>query len=175
MQDEVALTLSLHVADQTKADLLAEGKPYVAHPGTAITERMVNEFQRGGKALGAGFYEYPKDGGKKYLWPELRKIFLKPGVEIPYEDVRDRMLYIQSLETIRCLEERVLESVRDANIGSIFGFGFPGWTGGAIQFVNHVGVRKFAERAEELRQRYGERFAPPALLLEHAGSSKAFS
>lgn len=174
VQDEVSLTLSLHVANQTKAVLLAEGKPYVAHPGTGITERMVNEFKRSGKAAGAGFYEYPKDASRKFLWPELREIFVKPGVDIPYDDVRDRLLYIQSIETIRCLEERVLESTRDANIGSIFGIGFPGWTGGAIQFVNHVGVKKFAERAEQLRQRYGERFAPPALLREHAQSNRPF-
>ncbi len=178
VQDEVALTLSLHVANQTRADLAAEGKPYQAHPATAIVERMVHEFKRAGKAAGAGFYEYPQDpavnGGKKFLWPQLRHIFVKAGVSIPYEDVRDRILYIQSIETIRCLEEHVLESTRDANIGSIFGIGFPGWTGGAIQFVNHVGIRKFAERAEQLRQRYGERFAAPALLLEHARNDTRF-
>jgi 3-hydroxyacyl-CoA dehydrogenase / enoyl-CoA hydratase / 3-hydroxybutyryl-CoA epimerase len=173
VQDEVALTLSLHVANQTRADLADEGKTYAAHPATAIVERMVNEFKRCGKAAGAGFYEYP-DGGKKHLWSELRRLFGKDGAAIPYEDVRDRILYIQSIETLRCLEEKVLESTRDANIGSIFGIGFPGWTGGAIQFVNHVGVKKFAERAEQLRRQYGERFAPPALLLEHARAGKPF-
>ncbi|MGB6053723.1 MAG: 3-hydroxyacyl-CoA dehydrogenase NAD-binding domain-containing protein [Burkholderiaceae bacterium] len=178
VQDEVSLTLSLHVFNQTKADFTAEGKTWTAHPATAIVERMVHEFQRAGKAAGAGFYEYPQDmsinGGKKFLWPELRRLFSNEQATIPYQDVRDRMLYIQSIETIRCLEEKVLESVRDANIGSIFGIGFPGWTGGAIQFVNHVGVGKFAERAEQLRQRYGERFAPPALLLDHARRDTPF-
>ncbi len=178
VQDEVSLTLSLHVANQARADLAAEGKTWPVHPATAIVERMVHEFKRAGKAAGAGFYEYPHDpavnGGKKFLWPELRSLFVKADVTIPYQDVRDRILYIQSIETIRCLEEKVLESTRDANIGSIFGIGFPGWTGGAIQFVNHVGVGKFTERAEQLRQRYGERFAPPALLLEHARSNTRF-
>jgi 3-hydroxyacyl-CoA dehydrogenase/enoyl-CoA hydratase/3-hydroxybutyryl-CoA epimerase len=84
------------------------------------------------------------------------------------------MLYIQSIETIRCLEEKVLESTRDANIGSIFGIGFPGWTGGAVQFVNHVGVRHFAKRAHRLQEKYGARFAPPALLLEHAEANRPF-
>ena len=173
VQDEVALTLSLHVMNQTRADLAAEGKPYRAHPAEAIVERMVNEFKRCGKAAGGGFYEYPVGEGKKYLWPELQKHFGGTNA-LPVEEVRDRLLYIQSIETIRCLEERVLESTRDANIGSIFGIGFPGWTGGAIQFVNHVGVKKFAERAEELRSRYGDRFAPPALLLERAASGEVF-
>ena len=178
VQDEVALTLSLHVMNQTRADYAAEGKEYREHPATAIVERMVNEFKRCGKASGAGFYEYPKDpsvnGGKKFLWPELQKHFGGGQADLPDEDVRDRMLYIQSIETIRCLEENVLESTRDANIGSIFGIGFPGWTGGAIQFVNHVGVKTFAERAEQLRSRYGERFAPPALLLRHAKDGLPF-
>ncbi|HZW19725.1 3-hydroxyacyl-CoA dehydrogenase NAD-binding domain-containing protein [Noviherbaspirillum sp.] len=173
VQDEVALTLSLHVMNQTRADLAAEGKPYRAHPAEAIVERMVNEFKRCGKAAGGGFYEYPVGEGKKYLWPELQKHFGGTNA-LPVEEVRDRLLYIQSIETIRCLEERVLESTRDANIGSIFGIGFPGWTGGAIQFVNHVGVKKFAERAEQLRSRYGDRFAPPALLLERAAGGEAF-
>ncbi len=178
VQDEVSLTLSLHVTGQMRADYAAEGKRFVEHPATAIVERMVNEFKRGGKAAGAGFYEYPKDpsmnGGKKFLWPQLHQLFGGKVASIPYEDARDRLLYIQSIETLRCLEEKVLESTRDANIGSIFGIGFPGWTGGAIQFVNHVGVKKFAERAEQLRSRYGERFAPPALLLSHAKDNAPF-
>ncbi len=188
VQDEVSLTLSLQVSNQARADFAAAGTAYSSHPASAVVERMVQEFKRPGKAAGAGFYEYPDpaanhgqdsggkgEGGKKFLWPELRRIFVKPGVAISYDDARDRLLYIQSIETIRCLQENVLESVRDANIGSIFGIGFPGWTGGAIQFVNHVGARKFAERAEQLRQRYGERFAPPALLLEHARADTRFT
>ena len=126
---------------------------------------MVQEFQRAGKAAGAGFYEYPQDG-KKFLWPGLRAAFEKEGVQLPWQDMLDRILYIQSLETLRCLEENVLESVVDANIGSIFGIGFPAWTGGALQYVNHVGLTTFAARAEELQAKYGERFAIPAILKE---------
>lgn len=178
VQDEVSLSLSLHVASQTRADLEAEGKSWTPHPAATIIEQMVKEYKRAGKAAGAGFYEYPSDptvnGGKKYLWPELSKLYGKPEASLPYADIRDRILYIQAIETIRCLQENVLESARDANIGSIFGIGFPAWTGGALQFVNHVGVQKFAERAEQLRQSYGERFAPPALLLEHAAEGTHF-
>ncbi|WP_394781717.1 3-hydroxyacyl-CoA dehydrogenase NAD-binding domain-containing protein [Undibacterium sp.] len=178
VQDEVSLSLSLHVASQTRADLEAEGKALPAYPAGAIIEQMVKEYKRAGKAAGAGFYEYPTDaktnGGKKYLWPELTRLYAKPGFSLPYEDVRDRILYIQAIETLRCLQENVLESVRDANIGSIFGIGFPAWTGGAIQYINHVGVKKFAERAAELAKTYGERFAPPDLLLKHAAESKNF-
>lgn len=171
VQDEVSLTLVQHINRQARADM---GDKYVAHPAEAVVARMVEEFKRCGKAAGAGFYDYPKDGGRKSLWPQLREIFVRRHVTLPFEDVRDRMLYIQSIETIRCLEEKVLESTRDANIGSIFGIGFPGWTGGAVQFVNHVGVQAFTRRARELQSRYGERFAPPPLLLAHTERMQAF-
>jgi 3-hydroxyacyl-CoA dehydrogenase/enoyl-CoA hydratase/3-hydroxybutyryl-CoA epimerase len=190
VQDEVSLTLSLLVAEQTRTDLAAQGQPCPTHPAQQVIERMVREFDRKGKAAGAGFYEYPKAGDKdaskdaskvvapkKFLWPELRRIFGQADAAMPatpYQDMQDRLLYIQSLESIRCLEENVLTSTRDANIGSIFALGFPGWTGGAIQFVNHVGVKAFAERAKQLQQRYGERFTPPALLLNHASENQPF-
>lgn len=165
VQDEVSMTLTLSIAAQAKLDAEAAGQAWQAHPAQWVAERMVQEFQRAGKAAGAGFYEYPQDG-KKFLWPGLRAAFEKEGVQLPWQDMLDRILYIQSLETLRCLEENVLESVVDANIGSIFGIGFPAWTGGALQYVNHVGLTTFAARAEELQAKYGERFAIPAILKE---------
>ncbi|MCZ7561701.1 MAG: 3-hydroxyacyl-CoA dehydrogenase family protein [Burkholderiaceae bacterium] len=132
-----------------------------------VLEKMAHGFKRMGRAHGGGFYDYPEHG-EKTLWPGL-KVFERGGRSIPFEDIKERMLYVQAIETIRCLQEGVLESTRDANIGSIFGWGFPAWTGGTIQFVNHVGARAFAARAQELAQRYGERFAPPELLSKHAG------
>ena len=131
-----------------------------------VLEKMAHGFRRMGRAYGGGFYEYPEHG-EKALWPGLRA-FERGGRSIPFEDIKDRMLYVQAIETIRCLQEGVLESTRDANIGSIFGWGFPAWSGGTIQFVNHVGARAFAVRARELAQRYGERFVPPEMLATHA-------
>ncbi len=168
--DETSLALSVHVMEQTVADLRAEGKPLPPpHPGQDVITRMVKEFGRAGRAAGGGFYEYPK-GGKKFLWPELSRIFGKPGASYDIEELKDRILYRQAIETARCLGEGVLTSVHDGNIGSIFGIGFPPWTGGALQFVNHVGAAKFVRRAEALAKKYGERFAPPALLRELAAS-----
>ncbi|MBI1773096.1 MAG: 3-hydroxyacyl-CoA dehydrogenase, partial [Burkholderiales bacterium] len=166
VQDEVSLSLSRHVAAQTKDDLEAEGKSWQAQASAAIINTMLDQHQRAGKAAGAGFYEYPADGGKKYLWPELGKLFGKEGYSLPYTDLQDRFLYIQSIETLRCLDEGVLESSRDANIGSIFGIGFPAWTGGVVQFVNHVGAERFAKRAAALQASYGERFVLPERYLE---------
>ena len=135
---------------------------------------MVKELKRPGRAAGGGFYEYPKDG-KKFLWPELAKIFGKPGVAYDLEELKERMLYRQSIETARCLQEGVLTTVHDANIGSIFGIGFPVWTGGALQYVNHVGAAKFVQRADELARKYGARFEPPTLLRELAAKWQALA
>jgi 3-hydroxyacyl-CoA dehydrogenase / enoyl-CoA hydratase / 3-hydroxybutyryl-CoA epimerase len=158
--DETALSLSVHVLDQTRADLRAEGGTYIATPGELLVERMVKEFDRNGRAAGGGFYEYPEEkGAKKFLWPELKKLFEKPGAAWDMRDLKDRLLYRQAVETARCLSEGVLTTVHDANIGSIFGIGFPGWTGGALQFIYGMGVDAFSSRASELAGEYGPGFA----------------
>jgi 3-hydroxyacyl-CoA dehydrogenase/enoyl-CoA hydratase/3-hydroxybutyryl-CoA epimerase len=106
-----------------------------------LVERMVKEFKRAGRAAGGGFYDYP-EGQKKRLWPELKTRFEKPGVAWNLQDVKDRILYRQAVETARCLSEGVLTTVHDGNIGSIFGIGFPAWTGGALQFIYSHGRRR---------------------------------
>jgi 3-hydroxyacyl-CoA dehydrogenase/enoyl-CoA hydratase/3-hydroxybutyryl-CoA epimerase len=157
--DETALSLAVHVLDQTRADARAEGGTYIATPGELLVERMVKEFDRNGRAAGGGFYEYPQEAGaRKFLWPELPKIFGRPDPVWGLQDLKDRLLYRQSVETARCLAEGVLTSVHDANIGSIFGIGFPGWTGGAMQFIYGTGVDAFLRRARELAAKYGPGF-----------------
>jgi 3-hydroxyacyl-CoA dehydrogenase/enoyl-CoA hydratase/3-hydroxybutyryl-CoA epimerase len=157
--DETALSLSVHVMDQTRADYRAEGKTYIATPGELLVERMVKEFDRNGRAAGAGFYEYPKEAGaKKYLWPKLKDLFEKPDAKWDMGELKDRLLYRQAIETARCLSEGVLTTVHDANIGSIFGIGFPAWTGGALQFIYGTGIDTFLHRAEVLAAKYGPGF-----------------
>lgn len=176
ISDEVSLTLMQHIRAQSKKDTEAAGGTWVPHPAEAVIDKMVNEQGRKGKAAGAGFYEYP-DKGKKHLWPELEQLFVDQAKarDVQLQDLKDRILFIQAIETVRCLEEGVLRSIDDANIGSIFGIGYAPWTGGAIQFINQYGVREFAQRAEELAHQYGDRFAPPVLLLEKAESDSAFA
>ncbi len=171
--DEVSLSLMAHIREQTRKDLQAEGKVVKEHPATAIIELMVNEFKRLGKATNAGFYDYPQDLAK-HLWPGLAERFEKTGPRLAAQDVQDRLLFIQAIETVRCLEEGVLMSVADANVGSIFGIGFAGWTGGALQFINQYGLPKFIARAEYLAEHYGERFEPPSLLLHKALKGELF-
>jgi 3-hydroxyacyl-CoA dehydrogenase/enoyl-CoA hydratase/3-hydroxybutyryl-CoA epimerase len=171
--DQTSLSLSMAVMEQTIADLKAEGKPLPPeHPGQKVIVKMVKELNRPGRAAGGGFYEYPKDG-RKFLWPELGRIFNGRGVKWDLEEMKDRILYRQAVETARCLEEGVLSTAHDANIGSIFGIGFPAWTGGAAQFVNSVGVARFVARADELAKKHGERFAPPKLLRDKAAKGEA--
>ncbi len=157
--DETALSLSVHVLDQTRADFRAEGGTYIASPGELLVERMVKEFDRNGRAAGAGFYEYPVEtGARKYLWPQLKNLFEQPEVRWDLRDLQDRLLYRQAVETARCLSERVLTTVHDANVGSIFGIGFPAWTGGAMQFIYGMGIERFCERSAQLAERYGPGF-----------------
>ena len=157
--DETALSLSVHVLDQTRTDFRADGCTYIATPGELLVERMVKEFDRNGRAAGAGFYDYPEEkGAKKSLWPELKSLFGNAGVRWDMQDLKDRLLYRQAVETARCLSENVLTSVHDANIGSIFGIGFPAWTGGAMQFIYSTGIEAFCARADTLAARYGPGF-----------------
>jgi 3-hydroxyacyl-CoA dehydrogenase/enoyl-CoA hydratase/3-hydroxybutyryl-CoA epimerase len=155
--DETALSLSVHVLDQTRADFAAEGKVYTATPGELLVERMVKELNRPGRAAGGGFYDYPA-GGKKQLWPELRTLFEKPNTNWNIQTIKDRLLYRQAVETARCLAEGVLTSVHDGNIGSIFGIGFPAWTGGALQFIYGMGIDAFEARCAELAADHGPGF-----------------
>ena len=156
--DETSLALSVHVLEQTRADAQAEGREHVPSSGELLVERMVKELGRPGRAGGGGFYDYPA-GAAKRLWPGLATHFAKADVAADIEELKRRLLYRQSIETARCLAERVLTSAAEANIGSIFGIGFPAWTGGAIQFIASEGRDTFLANAAALAERHGARFA----------------
>lgn len=171
--DEVSLSLALHVRAQTRQDLTAAGQSWSETAGDKVLDVMA-EAKRLGKAHGAGFYEYPA-GGQKFLWPELSTRFPLNGHHpLTIQEMMERLMFIQALETVRCLEEGVLTSVASANIGSIFGWGFAPFKGGTLQYINEYGLRPFIGRAQELAQKYGERFTPPALLIQMAEKSAKF-
>ncbi|MCU4414156.1 enoyl-CoA hydratase/isomerase family protein [Acinetobacter sp. WU_MDCI_Axc73] len=169
IQDEVSLSLTEHVAAEARKALQAEGKDLPKTPVDEVVHTMIHELNRKGKAAGAGFYEYPENG-KKHLWDGLSR-WTKEN-DISEQEMIDRFLFVQALDTLRCYEEGVLESVVDANVGSIFGIGFAPWTGGAIQFLNQNGIEKSLQRAEQLAAKYGERFNPPQLLKDKAQKSE---
>ncbi|MFD9242194.1 3-hydroxyacyl-CoA dehydrogenase NAD-binding domain-containing protein [Streptomyces sp. NPDC059556] len=177
LMDELTLTLPRKIRNETKRAVEEAGGTWTSHPGEAVIDRMVDEFGRPGRSGGAGFYEYGEDGRRGKLWPGLREHFAKPGYEIPFRDMQERMLFSEALDTVRLLEEGVLTSVADANIGSIMGIGFPAWTGGILQYINGYegGLPGFVARARELAETYGERFTPPALLVGKAERGEVFT
>ncbi|MEV8391612.1 MULTISPECIES: 3-hydroxyacyl-CoA dehydrogenase NAD-binding domain-containing protein [unclassified Streptomyces] len=180
LMDELTLTLPRKIRNEARRAVEEAGGTWTAHPADTVIDRMVDEFGRPGRSGGAGFYEYDENGKRTRLWPGLREHFGTPAgearTEVPFLDMKERMLFSEALDSVRCLEENVLTSVADANIGSIMGIGFPAWTGGVLQYINGYegGLPGFVARARELARRYGARFEPPALLVEKAAKGETF-
>jgi len=175
LMDELTLTLPQKIRKETRAGIEAAGGTWEAHRSEEVVDRLV-DLDRKGRSTGSGFYDYDADGKRIGLWPGLRDEFRSGTAEMPFEDMKERMLFAEALDTIRCLEEGVLHTVADANIGSIFGIGFPPWTGGAIQYVNGYagGTAGFLARARELEERYGPVFAAPPSLVEKAATGAVY-
>jgi 3-hydroxyacyl-CoA dehydrogenase/enoyl-CoA hydratase/3-hydroxybutyryl-CoA epimerase len=172
--DEIGQDTAYKGAQQQKADTEARGETFEENAPFTLMTRMVEEFDRKGKVHGGGYYDYP-EGGKKRLWPGMKEHFAPDGYkEIPLQDVKDRLVFSQCLEAVRAMEEGVIESVGDGNIGSIMGIGFPPQTGGVYQCINAYGMQAFVERCRELADKYGERFNPPQLLVDRAAKDEQF-
>ncbi|MFG2595018.1 3-hydroxyacyl-CoA dehydrogenase NAD-binding domain-containing protein [Streptomyces sp. NPDC048462] len=188
LMDELTLTLPRKIRDETRRAVEEAGGSWAGHPSDSVIDRMVDEFGRPGRSGGAGFYDYDENGKRTRLWPGLREHFggfggrapsghsTKTDTDIPFTDMQERMLFSEALDSVRCLEENVLITVADANIGSIMGIGFPPWTGGVLQYINGYegGLPGFVARARELAERYGDRFLPPALLVAKAEKGETF-
>jgi len=172
LQDELSLSLSLHVAEQTRKDLAAEGRSVPEHPGLGVI-RQLCELGRIGKKAGKGFYDYSAEG--KSLWPELGRLYPLAAEQPAQQELIDRLMFVQANEAARCWEEGVLRTVADANVGSIFGWGFAPFHGGVLQFVNAMGTRAFVARARALAQRHGARFEPAAVLVKMAETDATFA
>jgi 3-hydroxyacyl-CoA dehydrogenase / enoyl-CoA hydratase / 3-hydroxybutyryl-CoA epimerase len=156
VSDEVTLDLSYKIMKQTRKDL---GADYREHPADAVIVKFHDELKRLGKRYGAGFYEYP-EGGKKRLWPGLAEVY-PPAAEQPdVEEVKKRLLNIMALETARCIEEGVVTDPADADIGSIFGWGFPPWTGGTASYIDTVGMANFIAECDRMADTFGEHYRP---------------
>ncbi|MGV9316408.1 3-hydroxyacyl-CoA dehydrogenase NAD-binding domain-containing protein [Streptomyces sp. NPDC003691] len=177
LMDELTLTLPRRIREEARRAAEEAGGVWVPHPADAVVDRLVDEFGRTGRAGGAGFYDYADDGTRTGLWPGLREHFTRPDADVPFTDMQERMLFSEALDSVRCLEENVLTSVAEANIGSVMGIGFPAWTGGVLQYINGYegGLPGFTARARELAERYGERFEPPALLVAKAERGERFT
>ncbi|MBY5161519.1 3-hydroxyacyl-CoA dehydrogenase NAD-binding domain-containing protein [Salsipaludibacter albus] len=176
LMDELTLTLP-RLIEKAAADAdAAAGIERERHPAFDVLDRMVEEFDRGGRSSGAGFHDY-EDGRRVGLWPGLAEAFgadpdthRRDDDDALLVDLQERMLFAEALETVKCLDEGVIETFPDANIGSIFGIGFPAWTGGVAQYVDGYpgGTTGFVARCKELADRWGDRFTPPASLVARA-------
>jgi len=180
LSDELNLELMKKIRVATQSAVEADGGTWVTHPSETVIDTMI-ELGRSGRLKGAGFFDYDETGKRQGLWSSLAEQFPVASEQPDFKDIQDRFLFIMSVETVRCLEEDVLRTVADANIGSIFGIGFPPLYGGALQYINgyeaadgRIGIEAFTERAEELAATYGDRFAPPALLLDKAKNGEKF-
>ncbi len=170
LMDELTLTLPRRIREAGRAATEAAGGTWTPHPADAVVDRMIDELDRPGRSSGRGFYDY-EDGRRAGLWPGLEAFRPEGGWrQIPFDDMKERMLFAEALETVKCLEEGVLDSSTDANVGSILGIGFPAWTGGVARFMDQYdgGLPGFVARARVLAQRYGERFTPPQALVRRA-------
>jgi 3-hydroxyacyl-CoA dehydrogenase / enoyl-CoA hydratase / 3-hydroxybutyryl-CoA epimerase len=175
LQDEVALDLGVKLLKQTRADL---GDAYQPSKTEPILFKMVEEYERFGRKNSKGFYDYPAERGQpKRLWPELEQF--APGGKFADEqptaaEIKDRILYAQALEAARCMEEDIVQDPREADVGSILGWGFAPYTGGTLSYIDTIGAKPFVARAKELEAAYGDQFKVPALLVEMAEKGETF-
>jgi 3-hydroxyacyl-CoA dehydrogenase/enoyl-CoA hydratase/3-hydroxybutyryl-CoA epimerase len=182
LNDEVAIDLSWKIMDQTKRDAQAAGQKYEGSGADDILELMVKKLERFGRKNGKGFYDYPADG-KKRLWPDLQKHFPADPKLLYGEgedkraketEIKKRLLYVQAVDTARCLEANVLTDPQDGDVGSIMGLGFAPQTGGAISLIDQVGVKTFVAECDEFAKKYGKQFEVPKLLRDMAAKGQSF-
>ena len=167
LADELNMELFLKIRNEAREAAEAAGGSYLRHPAEDVVDKMV-ELGRPGRLRGAGFFDYDENGKRTGLWPGLAEVFPVKGnpADVDLHELEERMLVIEAVESARCVEEGVIDKTADANIGSIMGIGFPPWTGGVLQYINGYqgGVAGFVERADQLAERYGDRFTPNPLL-----------
>jgi 3-hydroxyacyl-CoA dehydrogenase/enoyl-CoA hydratase/3-hydroxybutyryl-CoA epimerase len=182
LNDEVAIDLSYKIMDQTRRDAAEAGQKYEGSGTEDVLELMVEKLERFGRKNGKGFYEYPADGRKR-LWPELSKHFpadprwlYGEGDEkrAKEDEIKKRLLYVQAVDTARCLEGNVLTDPQDGDVGSIMGLGFAPQTGGAISLIDQVGVKTFVAECDDLAKKYGKQFEVPKLLRDMAAKGASF-
>jgi len=168
--DEVSIELSYHVLKMTREGL---GQDYVATSADEVITKFIEELDRKGKKTGKGFYDYP-EGGRKHLWSGLADHYPLADEQPDPGEVRKRILYVQAIDSVRCMDEGVVTHPADADIGSIFGWGFPPYTGGTISFIETEGLANFVAEADRLAKTYGERFSVPDSLREMAKNGETF-
>lgn len=172
LNDEVAIDLSQKILKATVADL---GPKAVDERHLALIDKLVDELDRRGRKNGKGFYEYPAKPARKFLWPDLKTLYpQKPAAEVDVNTLKQRFLVTIALEAARTMEEGIVTDPREADVGSILGFGFAPYTGGALSYIDGMGVKAFVDLAEKLASSYGDHFKPTPLLKDMAAKGETF-
>ena len=170
VSDEVTMDLQWKVTKQTEEDL---GRRFDKPAGYDVIKRFVEELNRPGRRFGAGFYDYP-EGGKKHLWPGLSEIYPLAHEQPSADEVIKRLMYIQALEAARCMEEGVVTTAAEADLGSILGWGFPAWSGGTLSYIDTIGIDQFVADCNRMARRYGKRFKPSRWLRQRGDRKEPF-
>jgi 3-hydroxyacyl-CoA dehydrogenase/enoyl-CoA hydratase/3-hydroxybutyryl-CoA epimerase len=168
--DEVTLELAHKIGKETAAAL---GQDFPADPSQEVIQTMVEKLDRKGKRFGKGFYAYPEDA-TKHLWPGLGKHFPVSEQQPDIGELKRRLMNIQALETARCVEEGVVTHAEDGDIGSIFGWGFPPYTGGTLSYIDTMGIRNFVAECDRMAEAYGSRFKVSDWLRNRAENDQPF-
>jgi 3-hydroxyacyl-CoA dehydrogenase/enoyl-CoA hydratase/3-hydroxybutyryl-CoA epimerase len=175
LPDAIGLELPYHVLQQTRRDL---GDSYQPTATDAVLEALVKTHGRHGRRNGKGFYDYSPDGKQKVLWSGLAELAAPTLTDAFSDEVKDelkmRILYRMALEAAKCMEEGVVTDPREADVGAILGFGFPGWTGGPISLIEQIGIPAFVSACDRLADRHGERFRPCQMLRTMAAEGTTF-
>ena len=164
--DDLSLNMVLKYENQAAVHY---GSKYIAHPSVEALQKMSKELDRTGKFKSKGFYQYEEDS--RMIWEELGEHFPITQKEYDIAEIKERLLFVQVIEAIWCMQEKVINSVPEANLGSIYGWGFPAFTGGVLQYVNSYGVKAFIQKSKLYKEKYGPRFTVPSLLrkMDKAG------
>ncbi|MEQ8741378.1 MAG: 3-hydroxyacyl-CoA dehydrogenase family protein, partial [Hoeflea sp.] len=172
LNDEVAIDLSLKIVRATIADL---GEKAVDPRHLELVERMVEKEGRLGRKNGKGFYDYPAKPAKKHLWPELKTLYPQlPAEKVDVQELKNRFLAVIALEAVRTVEEGIVTDPREADLGTILGFGFAPYTGGALSYIDAMGAQTFVDMCKVLARKYGKQFKAPKLLVEMAEKGETF-
>ncbi|MCB1462392.1 MAG: enoyl-CoA hydratase/isomerase family protein [Nitratireductor sp.] len=172
LTDETAIDLAHKIMHQTIRDL---GEKAVDPRHVELIDKMVEELGRFGRKNGKGFYDYPAKPAKKHLWPGAAELYPQQDPDkIDTQELRDRFHAVIAMEAARCVEEKVVTDMREADVGSILGFGFAPFTGGAISYIDGMGTTKFVELLKKLQRKYGKQFKPNRLLLDMAQNNELF-
>ena len=166
---EVTMELPVNILEDAAGE---DGNTYTIEKGMTVLKRMI-ALGRGSRKAGGGFYDYPQ-GASKHLWKGLAGEFPVAADQPEQDELKARLLYAQAIETARCLEEGVIETSEDGDLGAVYGWGFPAWTGGTLSFIDTIGIAQFVAECDRLAQLYGERFAPSTWLRARADKGEGF-